>query len=349
MQVWQNTITQLKLPISLCNNNTVTAHNTNQTSSTIILHFDRKDGGRAFSIFIVNPCSLRKLEFKKKNTPNKSKSMIPPIFLLISCLEPRGPSLPPVRMAGTCSPGTVCHLCDANLVNARDWNSSNVYWPNGLWGFELFSKTLHQGRASKAYGPSACSWSIFYLGGSSKKPEICSCCTISEPYLKNFEFLIRVAEMNGKGYGMPSSHAQFVTYFSLFLSLFLLFRHTPRPSQNHTPFTLAQRIILSILALLCAAAVSASRIYLNYHTAKQVLVGCAAGALSAGAWFVFTMLIRSGGLIEWVLETKGARMLRMRDLVVEEDLPEAGWERWEERRRRTRITEFNGDMEKKTR
>jgi dolichyldiphosphatase len=44
------------------------------------------------------------------------------------------------------------------------------------------------------------------------------------------------------------------------------------------------------------------------------------------------MWVRRIGLLDWVLDTEGARMLRMRDLVVEEDLAEAGWQKWKERR-----------------
>ncbi|KAI9711900.1 MAG: hypothetical protein M1812_007054 [Candelaria pacifica] len=156
-------------------------------------------------------------------------------------------------------------------------------------------------------------------------------------------------EMNGKGYGMPSSHAQFATFFSISLSLFLLFRHVPHHPQHtqqtsttHTPTTLLERILLSILALLGAGAVSASRIYLNYHTPKQVFVGCLAGGISAILWFGFTTFLRRWGWIEWGLDLPLARMLRMRDLVVEEDLVDAGWVQWEERRRRKRNLRGDG-------
>lgn len=72
---------------------------------------------------------------------------------------------------------------------------------------------------------------------------------------------------------------------------------------------------------------------------KQVLVGSGAGAGSAVAWFVVTGLLRSEGWVEWALELNGSRMLRLRDLVVQEDLAEAGWQRWEERRRKWRLDE----------
>ncbi|KAL1641377.1 hypothetical protein SLS58_006078 [Diplodia intermedia] len=144
--------------------------------------------------------------------------------------------------------------------------------------------------------------------------------------------LIKEEQMYGKGYGMPSSHAQFVSFFSLYLALFLLFRHQPHPTHTHTPTTFAQRLALSTLALASAAAVAFSRIYLSYHTNKQVLVGCTAGAAFAVFWFAFTSWIRRSGLLGWALETGLARMARLRDLVIEEDLVDAGWARWEERR-----------------
>ncbi|KAL5450456.1 hypothetical protein PMIN07_008822 [Paraphaeosphaeria minitans] len=137
--------------------------------------------------------------------------------------------------------------------------------------------------------------------------------------------------MHGKGYGMPSSHAQFVTFFSVTLALFLLFRHVPHPTETHTPFSFLQRFLLSVLALLSAAAVAVSRIYLNYHTPKQVLVGCLAGTVCAVVWFGFTTYLRRAGWVEWVLETDLAHLFRVRDLVIQEDLVDSGWARWVER------------------
>jgi dolichyldiphosphatase len=143
--------------------------------------------------------------------------------------------------------------------------------------------------------------------------------------------------MHGKGYGMPSSHAQFVTFFSVTLTLFLLFRHVPHPTETHTPYSFFQRFLLSLCALASAGAVAWSRIYLSYHTPKQVLVGCAAGAIFAVVWFGFTTYLRRAGWVEWALETQLARLLRVRDLVVQEDLVDSGWARWEERRRRSNL------------
>lgn len=210
----------------------------------------------------------------------------------------------------------------------------------------------------------------------------------------------------GKGYGMPSSHAQFVAFWAVAMTLFLLVRHTPSwtahgfgprksdggggttaattttttggedgnsnktPHQNnnhsnegrkkgtttittttttsrtwsqdwvqletyaHRPWSLPERAAASLLVLALAAAVAWSRVYLGYHTVNQVLVGSLAGTLSAAAWYAATALVRASGLLAWALASPVARGLRVRDLVVREDLAQAGWEKWEEDRKR---------------
>lgn len=155
--------------------------------------------------------------------------------------------------------------------------------------------------------------------------------------------------MNGKGYGMPSSHAQFVTFFAVSLTLFLLLRHNPHApntSTTHIPTKLWERSALAILVSVVCAAVAQSRIYLNYHTPKQVLVGCAAGAVIAVGWFIFTTILRQTGLLNWILELEPIRYFRIRDLVVSEDLVDAGWERWQ-LKRRTQSNQTNGSRKNK--
>lgn len=187
----------------------------------------------------------------------------------------------------------------------------------------------------------------------------------------------------GKGYGMPSSHAQFVAFWAVAMALFLLVRHTPswtdhgygprsvavdgqggagagagagarggqgnnRSAQRrtsswgqdwvmvesyaHRPWTYAERAAASAFVLGVAALVAWSRVYLGYHTVNQVLVGCLAGAVCAIAWYAATAAARSTGLLAWALESPFARGLRVRDLVVSEDLCQAGWEKWEDRK-----------------
>lgn len=178
----------------------------------------------------------------------------------------------------------------------------------------------------------------------------------------------------GKGYGMPSSHAQFVAFWAVAMALFLLVRHTPSwtdhgygprttdgqgknnrqavdtraasarrtsswgqdwvmvESYAHRPWSYAERAAAAAFVLGVAALVAWSRVYLGYHTVNQVLVGCLAGAVCAVAWYAATATARSAGLLAWALESPVARGLRVRDLVVSEDLCQAGWEKWEDRK-----------------
>ena len=160
-------------------------------------------------------------------------------------------------------------------------------------------------------------------------------------------------EIHGKGYGMPSSHAQFVAYFSTFLTLFLLFRHKPHQhpdaSSTHVPIPYWQRVMISVASMVCAGAVAQSRVYLHYHTPRQAYVGVGVGVACAMAWFVATDLVRTYGLVDWLLEQPLARWVRLRDLVVNEDLVDAGWERWERRRRNVLDNQVaNGKPKKKS-
>lgn len=180
----------------------------------------------------------------------------------------------------------------------------------------------------------------------------------------------------GKGYGMPSSHAQFVAFWAVAMALFLLVRHTPswtdhgygprsaaaadgqgnrqagpRSSASssrrasswgqdwvmvetyaHRPWSYPERAAAAVFVLGAAALVAWSRVYLGYHTVNQVLVGCLAGAACAVAWYAATSAARKLGLLAWALESPVARGLRVRDLVVSEDLCQAGWEKWEDRK-----------------
>lgn len=190
----------------------------------------------------------------------------------------------------------------------------------------------------------------------------------------------------GKGYGMPSSHAQFVAFWAVAMALFLLVRHTPSwtdhgygprsaatavvegaggggggkrqqqvgnssnsarsarrtsswgqewvmvESYAHRPWSYAERAAAAFFVLGVAALVAWSRVYLGYHTVNQVLVGCLAGAVCAVAWYAATAAARSAGLLAWALDSPFARGLRVRDLVVSEDLCQAGWEKWEDRK-----------------
>ncbi|KAI9673082.1 MAG: hypothetical protein M1829_004396 [Trizodia sp. TS-e1964] len=156
-------------------------------------------------------------------------------------------------------------------------------------------------------------------------------CEVLNFVLKRWIKEARPKQMHGRGYGMPSSHAQFAAFFAVSLALFLLLRQ--RVAGAASTRGRVGRMLLALLVLLGAAGVAGSRVYLNYHTPKQVLVGWSAGAAFAGVWFLVTAGIRGSGVLGWALDTPLARVLRVRDLVVTEDLADAGWEKWCRRRR----------------
>ena len=88
-------------------------------------------------------------------------------------------------------------------------------------------------------------------------------------------------------YGMPSSHAQFMGFLMAvfdFLVEFTVFRHLPR--------WLAYVIAFSGSGLVCYA-----RVYLGYHSVRQVAVGFFLGMTLGTLWAaLLTLLIRDSKL-----------------------------------------------------
>ncbi|OOF91182.1 hypothetical protein ASPCADRAFT_211466 [Aspergillus carbonarius ITEM 5010] len=143
----------------------------------------------------------------------------------------------------------------------------------------------------------------------------------------------RPKQMLGKGYGMPSSHSQFMAYFAVYAGLFLIYRHNPALTQSGAMLHFWVRVFIALVLCIGAGAVAISRVYLNYHTPRQILAGCGAGVVCAFSWFFVTRLLRIHGWVDWALDLEVVRFFRVRDLVVSEDLVEAGWQRWEAKRK----------------
>lgn len=53
-------------------------------------------------------------------------------------------------------------------------------------------------------------------------------------------------------------------------------------------------------------------------------------------WFLFVACLRQYGWVEWTLDSWVAKALRLRDLIITEDIQDAGWVRWKERRKAKR-------------
>ncbi|CAG8556435.1 10294_t:CDS:2 [Acaulospora morrowiae] len=143
-------------------------------------------------------------------------------------------------------------------------------------------------------------------------------------------------EKLGKGYGMPSSHAQFMAYFTTFSILYLYTRITFGRNSQKFP------ISIGLIGLFLA--VTYSRIYLNYHTPKQVMAGSIIGAFFAIAWFFFLEnVLRPLGLFKSILDSRLARYFYLRDSSDIEDIVKIEYMNWLELNKRTGIKEANKD------
>lgn len=82
-------------------------------------------------------------------------------------------------------------------------------------------------------------------------------------------------------YGMPSSHAQFMGFFTSYLILFICLR---QHQTYRTVFGKAVRNLLVVMLVVVNIIVCLSRVYLSYHTLIQVvagqLIGISLGSLS---------------------------------------------------------------------
>jgi len=143
----------------------------------------------------------------------------------------------------------------------------------------------------------------------------------------------RPKQMHGRGYGMPSSHAQFSSFFAVYLFLLLLRRglggrELPRWRRNG----------YALVSVVGSGLVAGSRVYLNYHTPKQVVVGYLAGTVCALGWYVVTGWLRATELGKggWVRHFTGERRLWevllwvggtmwVRDTCLKENLVVEGW------------------------
>ncbi|KAI5803106.1 hypothetical protein EDC01DRAFT_494164 [Geopyxis carbonaria] len=143
----------------------------------------------------------------------------------------------------------------------------------------------------------------------------------------------RPPAMLGHGYGMPSSHAQFMAFLGVYVSLLIWVRGAGGPRLQTW-----RRVGYTAVALGGGAAVAGSRVYLGYHTARQVVVGCAVGAICGGVWFAATAWMRrtrlgesgvlarvTGGRRVWEFGMWLGGWAWIRDRCIGTDLVEEGW------------------------
>ncbi|ORY83816.1 hypothetical protein BCR37DRAFT_280840 [Protomyces lactucae-debilis] len=132
----------------------------------------------------------------------------------------------------------------------------------------------------------------------------------------------------GKGYGMPSSHAQFMGFFCVYASCILLLRHRQRLATTDIQrwrdwiHGIRAGTVVSVSFAVCL-----SRIYLAYHTVAQVLVGVGIGMVFGGIWFMVYEQLKQAGVVRWLCETQVAAVFLVRDTEYETEV-EQEWQRW---------------------
>lgn len=113
-------------------------------------------------------------------------------------------------------------------------------------------------------------------------------------------------------YGMPSSHSQFVAFFSVYATLFILLRLNHISQQNALPFERASRALLVLSCWSMAVLVSVGRTYLLYHTTQQVVAGALIGIVCGVVWFAVTHLLLAQ-FFPYVVSWKFSEFFMLRD------------------------------------
>ncbi|KAK3821069.1 MAG: PAP2 superfamily-domain-containing protein [Benniella sp.] len=101
----------------------------------------------------------------------------------------------------------------------------------------------------------------------------------------------------GEGYGMPSSHSQFMAYFATYMILLM-----------HGSSGSVSPHLISLGVALWSILVIYSRVHLYYHTWQQVVAGSICGCAIAAAYYFFVQkFLRLKGMQDWMLDNAVAR------------------------------------------
>ncbi|KAK9467171.1 PAP2 superfamily-domain-containing protein [Lipomyces arxii] len=107
------------------------------------------------------------------------------------------------------------------------------------------------------------------------------------------------------GYGLPSAHSQFMAFHATYLCLWMFLR-------AHQ-FSQRKRYLRAISLACLTSTVIFSRVYLYYHTWKQVIVGFSIGVVTGTLWFAGIVALRELGVIELILNLSVVRAMYFKD------------------------------------
>ncbi|TEB30887.1 hypothetical protein FA13DRAFT_1733297 [Coprinellus micaceus] len=153
----------------------------------------------------------------------------------------------------------------------------------------------------------------------------------------------RPIESFGNGYGFPSSHSQYMAYFSTFLMLHLYFRHR-FSSTGITAFdSLWRGTVYSDTVILDRPSPSV-RYYLGYHNFHQIFWGLFIGSSLGAFVYSFAQLLPTqypnsvlGRLKRWILSNSTSTWVQLRD----------GWDIWADAGRESEWLRWRNEWEKK--
>ncbi|XP_047516334.1 dolichyldiphosphatase 1-like [Pieris napi] len=111
-------------------------------------------------------------------------------------------------------------------------------------------------------------------------------------------------------YGMPSSHSQFIWFFSFYVLYFFIFRL--HHIYNNNVLSIVGKVIIISSCFMLSLIVSIGRVYLEYHTYRQVIYGGIVGFINATLWFGVVHRILTP-LFPQVANLKVCEMLMIRD------------------------------------
>ncbi|KAJ3743610.1 PAP2-domain-containing protein [Lentinula detonsa] len=149
----------------------------------------------------------------------------------------------------------------------------------------------------------------------------------------------------GNGYGFPSSHSQYMGYFSTFLICHLYFRHR-FGSTGSSFLDQAWRIIVYVAVSAWGLSVAYSRYHLQYHTPYQILWGYGIGVVCGAACYgCFELIPRLrpnsplGQLKAFLVSNPISTWLQIRDgwAIWPDGGREGDWKRWKAKWDRQRV------------
>jgi len=122
----------------------------------------------------------------------------------------------------------------------------------------------------------------------------------------------RPADSCAPGYGLPSGHSGFAIGLAAWLILEMVLLHDKVPFKRGKGYKL-----MTILYLMVAPLIAISRVFLHYHSMKQIVWGAVTGIVMYSAWFlVMLMIVSKNEGRFWSELTRGLRQRK----IIEENL-----------------------------